>query len=342
MMTDREMIIQYINPAFSALTGYTAEEVLGRHADSIGAATRAGPVRQSIESALDEGQQWRGESPSQRKDGRIYDAAIIISPLHDTEGNLTGYVSSHRDISQQKALERARNQFLTNISHQLRTPVTTLELYAHLMQQTEMSEKSRDYLRTMRGEVDWLIQLVQDILEMAALDSGKTVVAWKPVSVPAMIENIFTRYASQAKTSGLVMTAVSLPSNLPVVKGDQARLEQALAEVVENAIVFTAGLAQSASGGRVTLQVEAVEADGATWVTVTVQDTGPGIPLEEQEKVFDRFFRGGLAESGHIPGVGLGLSIAQEIMRAHGGRVTVESGKVGSMFKLWLLSSAVT
>jgi len=136
------------------------------------------------------------------------------------------------------------------------------------------------------------------------------------------------------------MTAVPLPPDLPVVKGDQARLEQALDEVVENAIVFTSGLAHSVSGGRVTIQVEAVEGEGATWVTVAVQDTGPGIPPEEQEKVFDRFFRGGLAESGHVPGVGLGLSIVQEIMRAHGGRVEMESGNAGSTFTLWLLASA--
>jgi signal transduction histidine kinase len=99
---------------------------------------------------------------------------------------------------------------------------------------------------------------------------------------------------------------------------------------VQNAIVFTP------RGGRVALSIAVVEDADRRWVTVAVQDTGPGIPPEEQERVFDRFFRGSLAEPGHIRGTGLGLSIAQTIARAHGGRITLESGEGGSKFTLWL------
>jgi signal transduction histidine kinase len=87
------------------------------------------------------------------------------------------------------------------------------------------------------------------------------------------------------------------------------------------------------------VEVSAAEDEGEDWVTISVRDTGPGISAEEQERVFDRFFRGKLAESGHVPGTGLGLSMAQEILRAHGGRITVESqlGE-GAAFTLWLRS----
>jgi signal transduction histidine kinase len=194
----------------------------------------------------------------------------------------------------------------------------------------------------MEKEIEWLSQLIQDVLEMTALDSGKAVATWEPVSLSTLIEHVSTRYQSQAAAAGLTLASLPLPPDLPTVAGDQARLEQALGEVVENAIVFTP------SGGQVTLTVESIANEGRIWAAVTVQDTGPGIPPEEQEKVFERFFRGHLAESGHTPGVGLGLSIAQEIARAHGGRVTVDadwnkpsslpspSGKAGSTFKLWL------
>jgi signal transduction histidine kinase len=128
----------------------------------------------------------------------------------------------------------------------------------------------------------------------------------------------------------LSLAAAPLPSSLPAVRGDQARLTQALKEVVENAVVFTP------SGGYVTLQAEAVEGDGQTWVAMSVRDTGPGIPLQEQDRVFDRFFRGSLVDPGHIRGTGLGLCIVQEIIRAHGGHVTVESGETGSTFTLRL------
>jgi signal transduction histidine kinase len=111
-------------------------------------------------------------------------------------------------------------------------------------------------------------------------------------------------------------------------------LTQALNELVENALTFTP------AGGQVTVAAGTTVAEGQPWATVSVRDTGPGIPSEEREKVFDRFFRGRLAESGTVPGTGLGLSIAQEIVRAHGGKVTVQSevGQ-GTAFTLWLRAS---
>jgi len=111
-------------------------------------------------------------------------------------------------------------------------------------------------------------------------------------------------------------------------------------EIVENAIRF------APADGQVELEAGSIldqaPGDQRHWVTISVHDTGPGMSPEEQERVFDRFFRGSLAESGHIPGTGLGLSIAQEIMQAHGGRVTVESRCVpgqGCTFALWLPSA---
>jgi signal transduction histidine kinase len=144
------------------------------------------------------------------------------------------------------------------------------------------------------------------------------------------------RYSSRAQAAGLSLVARPVPAGLPAVKGDPSRLFQALEEMVENAIRFTP------ADGQVELEAGSILHDARHWVTISVHDTGPGIPPEEQERVFDRFFRGSLAESGHIPGTGLGLSIAQEIMQAHGGRVTVESRGVpgqGCTFILWLPSA---
>jgi PAS domain S-box-containing protein len=331
LMADRELQVLYVNPAFTTLTGYTAEEVLGQRVNTIGAGAHAEPIQQSIEAALAEGKTWQGEVIAWRKDGRTYDAALTVAPVRDADGSLVGSVSSHWDISQRKGLERARSQFITNVSHQFRTPVTTLQLYAQLLQKTELPEKSRCYLETIEDEIAWLTQLIQDTLEMTAIDSGKTVTAWEPISLSTMLQNTITRYQNRAETSGLNLMAMRLPPDIPTVRGDQARLTQAVAKLVENAITFTP------SGRQVVLEAGTAEEKGRTWLTLAVRDTGPGISLEEQEKVFDRFFRGELAESGHTPGTGLGLSIAQEIVRAHGGRITVESQMgEGSTFTIWL------
>jgi PAS domain S-box-containing protein len=331
LMADQDMGTRYANPAFAALTGYAEEEILGQYAGSIGAGASSRQIQETIELALSEGKTWQGEVVGQRKDGRTYDAALIVAPVRDAEGHLVGYVSSHRDISPSKHLERARSQFIANVSHQFRTPLTTLQFCVSLMRQAELPQKSRDYLQMVEDQITRLTHLIQDTLEITALDSGKAVNTWESIYLSTMIENATTRYQMQAEMSGLALVVMPFPSDLPVIKGDEFRLTRALGEIVENAITFTP------AGGQVTLEVKAVESENKRWVTIAVQDTGPGISPEEQEKVFDRFFRGSLAESGHVPGTGLGLSIAQEIVHAHGGQVTVESEEgLGATFTVWL------
>ncbi len=332
LMTDLEMQIQYVNEAFTALTGYPAAEALGQQVYALMRGEMPEQTLRSLRLALRKGETWQGEMTARRKDGRAYEATLTVAPVRDAKGQLVGYVSRHEDISRRKELERARNQFITNVSHELRTPVTNMKLYASLLRKKRRPEKTEGYFQVLEEQTDRLSALIQDILEITELDSGQAVMVWEPVSLASVIDNAVTRYQSRAEASGLTLIAGPVPSDLPVVKGNQARLTQALNELVENAVIFTP------AGERVTVEVEAVEKDGQRWVTLAVRDTGPGISAEEQAKVFDRFFRGRLAESGNIPGTGLGLSTAQEIARAHGGRVTVESelGQ-GSTFKIWLL-----
>jgi PAS domain S-box-containing protein len=354
--SDMDGRIQYINDAFAKLTGYTAADVLGQEPRML--LRRKMPERdqESFRLALAEGEAWGGEVIMQRKDGRTYDAEITLAPIHDAQGELLGYVSSHRDISQHKNLERARQEFMKNISHGFRTPVTSIKLAANLLLKGLPEERAQHYYQLLGGQADRMHHLIQDIVEMATLDSGQAVRAWEPIVFSAMIDTVLVRFHDRAEAAGLDMLARPVPTDLPVVKGDLGRLTQALGEVVENAVTFAPrhlrrdavptaeqlrpepveGLRPELVEG-VTLAVEAVEDDGRRWVTITVQDTGPGMSPEEQEQIFGRFYRGRLAESGHVPGTGLGLSIAQEILRAHGGRLMVESqlGK-GSVFTLWL------
>jgi PAS domain S-box-containing protein len=333
LMTDQDMHIRYVNPAYTTITGYTAEEIIGAPASSVGAAAKSAQDQESIQAAMAEGSTWRGEVTGHRKDGRTYDAALTVAPVHDAEGHLVGYVTSHRDISQSKDLERARSQFITNVSHQLRTPVTTLQLNLHLMQQAEQPEANLHLLQAMEEQITWLAQMIEDTLEMTTLDSGKAVSSWRAVNLMLLIQNTITRYQGRAVESGLMLMIDALPPDLPPIQADERRLAQALNEIVENGITYTP------SGGQVGLSVQVVqrEDEEGPWLAIRVRDTGPGIPLSEQTRVLDRFFRGSLVEAGNIPGTGLGLSIADEIVRAHGGHITLESLEgAGSTFTIWL------
>jgi PAS domain S-box-containing protein len=330
-MTDGETRVRYVNPSFTSLTGYTAQEITGQPVNCLLAETCPQPDRHSWQRTLTKGERWQGELVLQRKDGRTYEAAMTLAPMRDAEGHLTGYVSSHQDISQRRRLDRARSQFMANVSHELRTPASQMKLCTRLLRQRCRPEETGSYLRVMEDQVDRLLHLIQDVLLMAELDSGEAIGDWKPISVSRLIRDTVGRYQSQANEAKVTLEARPVLPDLPVVNGDWVRLTQALGELVENAVIFTP------SGGQVTVEAGTVDREEQRWVTVAVHDTGPGISLEEQGYIFDRLYRGSLAESGHLPGTGLGLSMAQEILRAHGGRVTVESRQgEGSTFALWL------
>ncbi|HDQ73815.1 MAG TPA: PAS domain S-box protein [Chloroflexi bacterium] len=329
-MMDLEKRIRYVNEAFETLTGYTEEEALGRQIEFLIDEQAPEQTRQSWKRAWSRGDAWQGEMTLRHKEGRIYEATISFSPMQDALGDLVGYVASHRDITKIKDLDRARSRFIANVSHQLRTPVTVMQLYIHLMRQRGAVAKAEQYLDALEDVTNQLTHLIQDILEMATLDSGQAVSIWGPVTMDTIIGVLVTRYGERIKEAGLSLDW-SIAPDLPVIKGDQDRLIQALGEIVENAINFTP------SDSRISIAVDTARKDERTWVTIAVEDTGPGIPANEQEKVFDRFFRGSLVEAGQIPGTGLGLSFVHEILRAHGGRMTMSSEVgTGSTFTMWL------
>ncbi len=332
-VTDLDMRIQYVNEAFVTLTGHSSAEVIGRAMYTLMVQETAELDRRSRQFAWQTGAYTQREVIMRHKSGRTYDAMLTIASLH-YEGERTGYVFCHQDITKLKALERARSQFITNVSHELRTPVTSIKLSAYLLQVEQSSEKVAAYLQALERQSTRLEHLIQDILEIASLDSGQGVTIWESVPLAVIVNDAVTCYQNQASTRAVKLTVDPIPAEPPEVKGDPSRLQQVLKELVENALIFTP------PGGAVHITLTPTEAHTRRWVTIAVQDTGPGILPDEKPKLFNRFFRGVLAESGHVPGTGLGLSIADEIVRAHGGYIGVDSepGK-GSTFTLWLPAS---
>ncbi|HOT93396.1 MAG TPA: response regulator [Anaerolineae bacterium] len=330
-MLDKDLQVQYVNPAFERLTGYTAEDCLGKSIHQIFKANLPEPNLQAMQQAYHTAIEWRNEIVLRRKDGRTYEALAVISPIHGVNGDAVGFVFSHHDISSLKALARARSQFITGISHELRTPLTVLDLALRKLQHQAPPEMDRLPLDMIARQIAQLTHFTEDILEIAALDSGKGVSAWEPLLLIPLVTDTVRRYQERAQAAGLTLTCLPMASDLPVVHGDHSRVARMLAEIVENAIIYTP------SGGSITVEMQTRERDGHTWFIIAVRDTGPGLTPEECERAFERFFRGRLAESGHVLGAGLGLSIAQEIAHAHGGEITIDStvGE-GATFTIWL------
>ena len=267
-----------------------------------------------------------------------------IAPIRAKSGQLIHFIASLRDVSQARALERAKSEFINNVSHQFRTPVTNLKSYAYLLQKGA-AEKRPKYAQIIQDEVKKLAHLVQDLIEITELDAGPIVTAWRPLSPTALVGELVERYQSQAVAAGLVLCAA--PPDAPLqVLGDKDRLTQALNQILDNAVLFTAGetdetgeTGKTGKTGKIEIGARlATEATaGGAQVVIWVTDSGPGIPPQELDQLFERFFRGQAAQPGHIIGTGLGLSIAQTIVQAHRGHIKVYSTMgQGSTFEIWL------
>jgi len=267
-------------------------------------------------------------------------AAPLPSDSGEDEGveAATAVVDIH-DVSHLKALDRMKSRFITNIAHELRTPIATIKLYTHLMQQ--QPEKWAEHLIPLAQEADRQARLVQGILEIAHIDAGRVEIKPCPTSLNELTKETLARHQTLAQERGLTLEhRPFLPSPArggeardagPVALVDPERMTQALDNLVLNAILYTP------RGERVVVSTGREEAKGRAWATATVADTGMGIPEEELPHVFDRFFRGENPRAMQISGTGLGLAIAKEIVELHGGRVTVESEvNVGATFVVWL------
>ena len=226
------------------------------------------------------------------------------------------------DISELRRLETVRRDFISNISHELRTPVTSLKVLAETLQDGAIDDKAvaQDFLRKINIEVDRLTQMVNELSELSRIESGEVSLKIEPVDVRKIVGRVTERLWAQAERGGLSLD-VNIPSNLPQALADEERLEQVLVNLVHNAIKFTP------PGGRVAISAR-VEGDN---IQVSVVDNGVGIPADDLPRIFERFYKADKARASG--GTGLGLAIARHIVEAHGGRIWAESteGK-GSTF----------
>jgi PAS domain S-box-containing protein len=266
--------------------------------------------------------------------------AVAIQQAHLREDlqrhmeNLEALVKE-RTLELQVALERAqgadrlKSEFVSNVSHELRSPLTNLKLYLTLLTRGR-PDKRQTYLDTLHREADRLQDLIEGLLDLSRLDLGKTQANLQPTDLNLLVSTLASDRGVLVADRGLTLD-VEPSQDLPLALADPKLLEQVLTNLLTNAMNYTP------AGGTIYLCTEMIEADDRRWVTASVADTGPGISEKDQAHLFERFFRGEAGHASDAPGTGLGLAICKEIMDRHDGRITVESqvGQ-GSIFTVWL------
>jgi two-component system phosphate regulon sensor histidine kinase PhoR len=230
------------------------------------------------------------------------------------------------DVSELRRLRLIRSQFIDNLSHELRTPLANVRLLTEMLmddlEREEVSTRVRERVHTIDVETGHLVQMVNELLDLARIEQAATPIRRDAVLLPPLVAASLERLRTFADRQGVVLVEL-VPDDLPPVRGDEDRLGQLLMNLLHNAIKF------SPVGGAVTVTTDEL----ADEVVVSVTDHGMGIPRKDQDRVFERFYKVDRAHQRGLSGTGLGLAIAKHIVEAHGGQIWLESveGK-GSTF----------
>ena len=318
LLLDRSRKIYLVNRAFKNLFGLKTE-LRGK---TIVEALRLHELDELIQRVEAEQQvlDYEIKLPDLNERWLQVNAAVITNAAGERDGTILVF----RDLTRLKQLERTREEFVANVSHELRTPLSLIKGYVETLLDgaRDNPEVAERFLKIIERNANRLDLLIQDLLTISALESEKIKLNLQPVALRALVEKVFTDLHAKAENKN-----VELVNDVPelTANGDVNRLDQVLANLVDNAIKY--GRAE----GRVTVGGKKLD-DGK--VGIFVRDDGPGIPPEAINRVFERFYRVDKARSRDQGGTGLGLSIVKHIVQAHGGEVRVESelGKGATFF----------
>ena len=337
IITNADGKIEWINKAFTKLSGYTKKEALGiLTTDLIGSGKQDESFYENLNNTLRSGQVWKGEFTDKRKDGTLYEVEEVITPVTDKYGKVEHLIGIMTDISERKAAERElraakeaaeessrlKSAFLANMNHEIRTPMNAIMGFSELMLDATPEEKE-NYAVIVNKSAGQLLNLIDDVIFLSRLQSEKLPVKEITFYPADLVREIFLMFDLPEMKNNLELK-LQLPNKAETIamQADAYKIRQVLTNFTSNAIKYT-------KDGFVKLGFETHDNN----IIFFVEDSGIGIPEEEQQHIFEAFYRGSVATNSAIRGTGLGLNIAKELVELMGGTVGVSSqlGK-GSIF----------
>ena len=301
----------FTNPGFASILGLDVPPVAGSSLLEVVRQTELiGAVRQVLSG------EPRVESEISTGTLRQHFFAATVASVR--AGETSGAVIVLHDITELRKLERIRRDFVANVSHEFRTPLTAIQGFAETLIAGALDDPQNRgrFLNIILEHARRLARLTEDLLKLSQMDADRLELEISPVKVSQLVESCYETARHRAAEKELTLTlAPGLSQNLPDVAGDARRLQEVLQNLLDNAIQYTL------PGGKVILNAELKNHN----VVFTVSDTGIGIPTADQPRIFERFYRVDAARSREAGGTGLGLAIAKHLIEVHGGRIWVES-----------------
>lgn len=332
LVIDREAKLVLANPFISRIMGLGEED---RGEELAALLRRSGrafefkelSVPETLDRVLGKGESMRGEMAMNTDPAIIFQAFWV--PLQDAVGRVTGAVILLHDITDFVELDRMKSDFISIVSHELKTPLTSIKGFARLLAAERVgpiNDKQRHYLDIVQSQAESLTDLINDLLDLSKIEAGIIEVRQEAVDLAEVIAGVVQQLGNMAAEKE-ISVQVEVPDGLPPVSGDPGRLAQVFMNLIHNAIKFTS------PGGSV--RVKAGKMGDACMVKVA--DSGIGISQQDLPKVFDKFYQVDSSSTRQQSGTGLGLSITRRLVLAHGGEIWVNSVKgKGTTFSLTL------
>jgi PAS domain S-box-containing protein len=319
MILDPQLRIRVFNRALSVMTGWSAERAIGSPCYQVLALEKASGAHicgaDPASLHFSGGEPLVVEGELVRPGGSRVAVTVTYSPLYDMEGRLSHVIANVVDITRFREAEEMKSTFISIVSHELKTPVALIKGYASTLAREDANwepEVVRDSLQVIGEESDRLNELINNLLDASRIQGGGFHLEQGDVNLPRLATRVVERFRTQTTVHEF---AVDFSPKFPTVFGDEERLRQVLNNLVGNAIKYAPKGGEIRVGGWY----------DATSVTVYVADQGIGIPLEEQGKLFQRFYRVDSSLRRGTQGAGLGLYLCRSIIEAHGGRIWLRS-----------------
>lgn len=340
IITNKDGRIEWVNAAFSTITGYSSDEAIGQFPGDILNGPETTPeALQTLIAAQRDGVPCRVEIQNRTKDGSLLWMEISMTPVLGADGAPEVFVAVERDVTQRTAhaaelaraqlaaetAAEAKSQFLATMSHEIRTPMNGVIGVAELLSDSDLNDQQHQYVKTIVDSAQALLTIINDVLDLSKLQAGKADLLAEPFMIADCVAGSLDLLRPIAQKKGLTVL-IDIPENCPTYLGDSGRLRQVLLNLIGNAVKFTAV-------GQVKVGLSVEQGDGHDQVRIAISDTGIGIPSHQIGHIFTSFAQADSSISRQFGGTGLGLSISRYLVQQMGGDIEVRSApQKGSVF----------
>lgn len=344
IITDTQGAIEYVNPEFSKVTGYTQNDVRGQNPRIWQSGNTPSAFYDHLWQTVLSGNVWRGEIENKKKNGTLYWEFASISPVRNSRGTIINLIAIKEDITDHKRMEhellrakelaeagnRAKTEFLSVMSHELRTPLNAVLGFSELLSLSALDTEQQETVSKISRSGHTLLNILDDILTLSQIECHGIKIQKEPFHLPSLIQAVVHSVEDNAHKKGIALTQTIAPDLPPVLAGNAKQLRLILLNVLGNAIKFT-------NQGRVEISVEYATLEGQRMVHFSIEDTGIGIQREKQHIIFQPFTQVDASNVRAHGGTGLGLTVCQRLVELMQGHIRIDSTfGLGSIFHIYI------